>query len=100
MSQWVYLQGDPSEQLTQYHHFSMIKRQGSQDVIFTITVKEFAVPPAGQRMRFYAEADRALNQKTAPFTPCGWGSSVFAALGDCVRLIRQFPFEGEDGAAS
>jgi hypothetical protein len=100
MSEWVYLQGDPSEQLTQYHYFSMVKRQGSEDVTFGITVKEYAVPPTGQRMRFYAEADKSVNQKTAPFVPCGWGSSIFAALGDCVRLIRQFPFEGEDGASS
>ncbi len=100
MSEWVYLQGDCSEQLTQYHYFSMVKRQGSTDVTFAITVKEFAVPPTGQRMRFYAEANKSLNQKTAAFVPCGWGSSIFAALGDCVRLIRQFPFEGEDGAAS
>ena len=97
MSEWVYLQGDPSEQLTQYHHFSMVKRQGATEIIFAITVKEFAVPPAGQRMRFYAEADKPVNQKTASFVPCGWGSSVFAALGDCVRLIRQFPFEDGNG---
>jgi hypothetical protein len=100
MGDWVYLQGEPCEQLTQYHYFSMVKRQGTTDVTFAITVKEFAVPPKGQRMRFYAEADKAVNQKTAPFVPCGWGCSVFAALGDCVRLIRQFPFEGEGGAAS
>jgi len=100
MSEWVYLQGDSSEQLTHYHYFSMIKRQASGDVKFSITVKEFAVPPTGQRMRFYAEADKQVNQKSAGFVPCGWGSSVFAALGDCVRLIRQFPFEGEDGALS
>jgi hypothetical protein len=36
-----------------------------------------------------------LNQKTAAFTPCGWGSNLYGALGDCVRLIRQFPYEGE-----
>ena len=98
MSEWVYLQGDCAEQLTQYHYFSMVKCQGQKEVKFAITVKEFAVPPAGQRMRFYAEADKAVNQKTAPFVPCGWGSSIFSALGDCVRLIRQFPFEGDDGA--
>ena len=100
MSEWVYLQGDPSEQLTQYHHFSMIKRQGSTDITFAITVKEFAVPPLGQRMRFYAEADKPVNQKSASFVPCGCGSSIFAALGDCVRLIRQFPFEEGNGGAS
>jgi hypothetical protein len=41
-----------------------------------------------------------VNQKAASFVPCGWGSSIFSALGDCVRLIRQFPYEGEERAAS
>jgi len=50
-------------------------------------------------LRFYAEADKAVNQKTASFVPCGWGTSIFSALGDCVRLIRQFPYEGEESGA-
>jgi len=93
MSDWPYLQADASEQLAQLHLFSITKRQQGGDVIFRITVKEFAVPPPGQRVRFFAEADKAVNQKTAAFVPCGWGNSVFTALGDCVRLIRQFPYE-------
>jgi len=100
MSEWVYLQADPSEMLTQYHYFSFVKKQPSGEVKFSLTVKEFAVPPPGQRVRFYAEADKAVNQNTAAFVPCGWGSSVFAALGDCVRLIRQFPYEGEEDTGS
>jgi hypothetical protein len=82
----------------QLHHFSIVKEQAGGDVTFAITVKEFAVPPPGQRLRFYAEADKAVNQKTAAFVPCGWGPSLFSALGDCVRLIRQFPYEGEQGS--
>ena len=93
MSDWPYLQADSSEQLAQLHLFSITKRQHGGDVTFRITVKEFAVPPPGQRVRFFAEADKPLNQKTAAFVPCGWGNSVFTALGDCVRLIRQFPYE-------
>jgi len=93
MSEWPYLQKDPSEELTQLHFFSMVKRQQQGDVTFRITVKEFAAPPPGQRLRFFAEADKPVNQKTASFVPCGWGNSVFAALGDCLRLIRQFPYE-------
>jgi hypothetical protein len=38
-----------------------------------------------------------VNQKMAAFVPCGWGPSIFSALGDCVRLIRQFPYEGQQG---
>lgn len=100
MSEWVYVQAEPHEQLTQYHYFSIVKRQASGDTEFRITVKEFAVPPPGQRVRFYAESDKPVNQKTASFVPCGWGNTLFSALGDCVRLIRQFPCEAADGAQS
>jgi len=100
MSDWEYIPADSAEQLMQLHHFSIVKQTATGSVKFAITVKEFAVPPPGQRVRFYAEADRAVNQKTASFVPCGWGTSIFSALGDCVRLIRQFPYEGEELAAS
>lgn len=100
MSDWVHLQADSAEQLMQLHHFSIVKRTAGGDVTFAITVKEFAVPPPGQRLRFYAEADKPVNQKAASFVPCGWGTSLFSALGDCVRLIRQFPYDGEERAAS
>jgi hypothetical protein len=100
MSDWEYLQAHPAEQLMQLHYFSMVKQQPGNNVAFAITVKEFAVPPPGQRVRFYAEADKPVNQKTASFVPCGWGNSLFSALGDCVRLIRQFPFEGEESTPS
>jgi hypothetical protein len=100
MSDWVHLQAHSGEQLMQLHHFSIVKQQAGGNVTFSITVKEFAVPPPGQRVRFYAEADKSVNQSAAPFVPCGWGSSIFSALGDCVRLIREFPYEGEKGEAS
>ena len=95
MTDWVYVQENPVEQLAQLHHFSFIKQQSDGEVPFRITIKEFASPPPGQRMRFFAEADKPVNQKTASFVPCGWGNTLFNALGDCVRLIRQFPYEGE-----
>ncbi|MDP9146105.1 MAG: hypothetical protein M3N22_00475, partial [Acidobacteriota bacterium] len=81
MSDWVYIQADPTERLMQLHHFSIMKQQPGGCVPFNITIKEFAVPPPGQRLRFYAEADKAVNQKSASFVPCGWGSSIFSALG-------------------
>ena len=95
MHDWVHMQEDPSEQLALYHHFSIVKRQQGREILFHITVKEFATPPPGQHVRFFAEADKELNQKTASFVPCGWSNSLYSALGDCVRLIRQFPYEGE-----
>jgi hypothetical protein len=96
---WEYIHADTAEQLTRLHHFSIVKPHAGGNVTIAITVKEFAVPPPGQRMRFYAEADKTLNQKTAPFLPCGWGTSLFSALGDCVRMIREFPYEGEERAS-
>jgi hypothetical protein len=95
MSDWMYVQENPSEQLAQLHLFSVLKRQQGSEIPFRITVKEFATPPPGQHVRFFAEADKPVNQQTASFVPCGWGNSLYAALGDCVRLIRQFPYEGE-----
>ena len=94
MEDWQYAQADRTEELAQLHYFTMVKHQGEQDVPFHITVKEFAISPKGQHLRFFAEADRAVNQNTASFVPSGWGDSVLKALADCMRLIRQFPFEG------
>jgi hypothetical protein len=96
MTDWMYAQENPAEQLAQLYYFSFVKHQQSGDILFRITVREFATPPPGQRLRFFAESDKAVNQKTASFIPCGWGHTLFNALGDCVRLIRQFPFEGEE----
>jgi len=95
MSEWVYIQADPAEQLMQLHSFSIIKKQAAGDVQFSITVNEFAVPPPGQRVRGFAESDKQVNQKCGAFVPCGWGTTLFSALGDCVRLIRQFPYDEE-----
>jgi|SRR5271156_3153047 len=95
MTDWMYAQENPAEQLAQLHIFSIVKHQGGSEVAFRITVKEFASPPPGQRLRYFAESDKAVNQKTASFIPCGWGSTLFNALVDCVRLIRQFPYEGD-----
>jgi ABC-type uncharacterized transport system substrate-binding protein len=90
---WQYAQADRSEELAQHHYFTMVKHQNGHDIQFRITVKEFAVPPKGQHLRFFAEADKQVNQTTAGFVPSGWGDSVLKALADCMRLIRQFPFE-------
>jgi hypothetical protein len=94
--QWDFTQTNPSEELAQVHFFTMKKRQPEGEVAFRITVKEYALPPAGQRVRFFAEADKLVNQKTAPLLPSGWGDSVLEALEGCLWLIRQFPYEGEE----
>ena len=93
---WHFIQNNPSEELAQLHFFTMKKRQPDGDVNFRITVKEYAVPPVGQRLHYFAEADKLVNQKTAALLPSGWGDSVWEALEGCLRLIRGFPYEGED----
>jgi hypothetical protein len=94
LAEWHYAQTDRSEELAQLHFFSMRKREQGREIDFRITVKEYAAPPPGQSLRFFAEADKQVNQKTAAFLPSGWGDSVLKALADCMRLIRQFPYEG------
>jgi hypothetical protein len=90
---WQYAQADRAEELAQLHYFTMTKHQNGKTVPFVITVKEFAVSPQGQHLRFFAEADKPVNQNTAAFVPSGWGDSILKALADCMRLIRQFPFD-------
>lgn len=96
MADWRFAQKDASEELALLHHFSLNKHQKSGDVCFLVTVKEFVTPPQGQHARFFAQADKQVNQKTAPLLPTGWGNSILDALADCARMIREFPYEGEE----
>ena len=89
MTEWHFAQQDPSDQLCQLHHFAVKKN----DVEFLITVREYVNPP-DPAMPFFAQADKQTNQKTAPFTPNGWGSSLVEALSECIREIHRFPYEG------
>ena len=100
MSDWQYTQIDSSEELAQLHFFSVKKNEPRGPVQFRITIKEFAAPPPGQFVRFFAEADKPVNQNTAAIIPSGWGESLFKALADCLRIIRQFPYEGKEDCAS
>ena len=94
MSDWTLVQNDRSEELAKLHFFSIKKRQPEGDVEFVITVYEYVDRNAAS-MRFFARADKQTNQKTAPFTPSGWGETLTGALGECVRAIHRFPYEGE-----
>ena len=62
MEDWQYAQADRAEELAQLHYFAMNKNQNGKNVPFVITVKEFAVSPQGQHLRFFAEADKPVNQ--------------------------------------
>jgi hypothetical protein len=100
VSDWKFAQKDVAEELALLHQFSFRKPQGSSEVCFVITVREFAAPPKGQFARFFAQADRYVNQKVAPILPTGWGNSILEALTACVRMIREFPCEGEETVAA
>lgn len=93
MSEWTFAQANPAEELAQLHFFSMKKRQAGQEIEFLITVREYATRN-NQSMRFFAEADKQTNQKTAPFTPCGWGETLLEALRECMQAVHRFPYEG------
>jgi hypothetical protein len=94
MSEWTFAQSQEFEELAQLHFFSINRKQGDQLIEFRITVKEFA-KPNHLSMRFYAEADKATNQKTAAYIPNGWGPTLLQALSDCVKAIQRFPYEGD-----
>jgi hypothetical protein len=96
VSDWRFAQKHVAEELALMHLFSFKKC----DVDFVITVREFAAPPPGQHVRFFAQADKMVNQKVAPFLPAGWGNSLLDALSDCTRTIREFDCEEvQPGAA-
>ncbi len=90
--EWTFAQDDPSEQLCKLHLFSMKKSQADGEVDFTITVKEFVNPP-DPAVRFLAQADKQTNQRTAPYTPTGWGATLETALAECLKAIRLFDYE-------
>ena len=95
MAEWTFAQVNPSDELAQLSFYSMKKQQEGREVEFRITVQEYVKPPSGQHSRFFAAADKYVNQKTAAILPHGWGNSAFEALADCMRMIRQFPYEDD-----
>jgi hypothetical protein len=93
MEDWTFAQTDESEKLAKLQHYSITKKQGDQEIEFVITIKEFK-PGSDQSMRFFAQADKQTNQKTAPYTPSGWGSNLLQALSACIKELKRFPYEG------
>jgi len=88
MSEWQFLDCDLAEEFAQLHYFCVKKA----DDDFVITVKEYAQRNP-QHMRFFAQADKQVNQKSAPFYPFGWGETLIQALTECMKSIRKFPYE-------
>ncbi len=96
MSDWRFAEIDPAEDLAQLSFFSMKKCQPDGEVEFVVTVKEY-VDRNRQHMKFFAQADKQVNQKVAPFTPFGWGETVLAALSECLKTIRRYPYDKDMG---
>ena len=96
MAEWELAQQDPSEELAQLHFFAIKKKQPGGDVEFQIVVREYVALDRDQNRsrRFFAQANRQTNQSIAPYTPCGWGSTLGTAVSECVKEIRRFPYEG------
>jgi len=93
MKEWGFAQTDPSQQLAQVHYFSILKPHAGGEVEFLITVKEYLTPKE-PTMTFFAQTDKQTNQKTAAYSPSGWGKNLLEALSECVRAIERFPYEG------
>ena len=92
MSDWQFAETDPSEEFARLHLFAMQKKQATGNVEFVITVFEY-VNRNQLKMKFYARADKQVNQKTAAFTPFGWGDSMLMALNECKKMILDYPYE-------
>jgi hypothetical protein len=89
---WKYVDADDVERLCRMERFGIRKQYPGGEVEFVVTVREYREPP-DPAMRFFAEADKPTNQKTAAYTPCGWGPNLSTALWECVKAIRKFPYE-------
>jgi hypothetical protein len=95
MADWTLAQRDPADALTRLHYFTMKKQQGDRAIEFLVTMRE-SIRDGDRPMQFIAQADKQTNQKTRPFTPTEWGSTLIEALSQCVREIHRFPYQGGD----
>jgi hypothetical protein len=93
MNDWGFAQTDPSQELARVHTFCVKKIQDGQDILFNITVHEYYTPRDPARP-FFAQADKETNQSVAPYTPSGWGQTLYEALSRCVKEIQRFPYQG------
>ena len=68
MSEWVFAQSNPTQQLARLHYFSTKKLQDGQEIEFVITVREYITPP-DPSMKYLASTDKQTNQKVSAYTP-------------------------------
>jgi hypothetical protein len=99
VSDWKFVQKDPSETLAQLHFFSVKKKYSEGEMEVRITVREFATPEIGA-LQFFAMADIELNQKAMKFQPSGWSNTLAGALEECMKNVRRFEYQGGQTSAS
>ena len=99
MEDWKFTQEGHGEGLAKLHFFSVKKKHATGEVELRITVREFATAKTAD-MKFYASADREVNQGAMPFMPCGWGDTLQCALTECLRNVRKFEYELNDRPAA
>ena len=92
MEDWKYVDIEPDELICRVEQYGLRKTYAGGHVEFLVTVREYREPP-DPAMRFFAQADKATNQKTAAYVPSGWGPNLSTALWECVKAIRKFPYE-------
>jgi hypothetical protein len=90
---WEYVETGPEEAFCRLEHFGIKKTLDDGKIVeFMVTVREYHKRPDPD-MAFFAEADKQVNQKSAPYTPVGWGSTRNDALWECIKAIRKFPYQ-------
>jgi hypothetical protein len=92
VAEWVHAQKDPADELAQLHYFSFKKRQGRGgdrvcDYREGVCVEERS---ADALLRAGGQGNQPEN---CPFRPFGSGDSLLNALSECIRSIRQYPYE-------
>lgn len=92
MAEWSWVETDAAECFCQIQYFGITKMQAQGGVEFIISVREYKHAP-DPALKFFAQADKQTNQKTMPFAPTGWGSTLVEALWECIREVRRFPYE-------
>ena len=90
---WEYVETEAAEAFCRVEHFGIKKVLDDGNAVeFLVTVREYVNRP-DPAMCFFAQADKQVNQKSAAYTPVGWGATRNDALWECIKAIRKFPYQ-------
>lgn len=92
---WEFIETHAEEAFSRIEYFGFKKPMpDGTSVDFVVTLHHYRLRP-DPAMSFFAQADKQVNQKTAPYTPSGWCSTAQEALWECLKSIRKFPYQPE-----